>query len=144
MRSAEDLSKITPDGKEYVLRDQEEYPLWSKPLGIGLDPNSNHSAVELVRMAVHQDFRGKLFSVVGGNIDLVPNGNKKISISQLLTVTIAKWAQEKSCKYIVLTTGRSMYKAVSAYKRLGFSGHELPKNLAFSAEVSCLIEKNYH
>ena len=144
LRSAEDMTKITPVGKEYIQRENYEHPLWSKPLGIGLIPNSSHGAVELVRMAVHPDFRGKekIFSVVKDE-DLIDCGqNKQLSISQVLISTIAKWAIERNCKHIVLTTGRSMFKAVAAYKRLGFSGYELPENIAFSAQVSCLLEIN--
>ena len=59
VRSARDLAQIIPDGKEYVNRDEEEYPLWSKPLGVGLSTNLNDGAVELVRMAVDHNFRGK-------------------------------------------------------------------------------------
>ena len=142
VRSEKDLSKITPEGKEYVPRINFEYPLWSKPLGIGISPNSRHAGVELVRMAVHPDYRGKdrTFSVIKSNGDL--DANKKQSISQLLIVTLAKWALETNCKYVVLTTGRLMYNAVSAYKRFGFSGHELPESMAFSAEASHLIDQN--
>ena len=138
------MTKITPVGKEYIQRENFEHPLWSKPLGIGLIPNSSHGAVELVRMAVHPDFRGKekIFSVFKDE-DLIDSGqNKQLTISQLLIFTISKWAIETNSRYVVLTTGRSMNKAVAAYKRLGFSGYELPENVAFSAEVSCLLEKN--
>ena len=142
VRSEKDLSKITPEGKEYVPRVNFNYPLWSKPLGIGISPNTSHAAVELVRMAVHPDYRGKerTFSVIELNDDM--DRNMKQSISQLLVVTLAKWALEMKCKYLVLTTGRLMYNAVNAYKRLGFSGHELPESMAFSAEASYLIDRN--
>ena len=142
VRSAKDLSKITPQGKEYVPRVNFDYPLWSKPLGIGISPNHSHAGVELVRMAVHPDFRGKAktFSVIESNCDV--DANMKQSISQLLIVTIAKWALEVNCKYVVLTTGKLMYNAVNAYKRFGFSGHELPESMAFSAEASYLIDRN--
>ena len=143
VRSEKDLSKITPEGKEYVPRVNFEYPLWSKPLGIGISPNTSHAAVELVRMAVHPDYRGKerTFPVIESNCDV--DANMKLSISQLLIVTLAKWALEMNCKYVVLTTGRLMYNAVNAYKRLGFSGHELPESMAFSAEASYLIDRNF-
>ena len=144
LRSAEDMTKITPVGKEYIQREYYEHPLWSKPLGIGLIPNSSHGAVELVRMAVHPDFRGKekVFSVFKDKDQIDSGQNKQRSISQVLIFTIAKWAIERKCKYVVLTTGRSMFKAVTAYKSLGFSGYELPENVAYSAKVSCLLEIN--
>ena len=95
-------------------------------------------------MAVHRDFRGKekIFSVLKDDGIIDSSEKRKLSISQLLVFTIAKWAIERNCKYVVLTTGRSMCKAVAAYKRLGFSGYELPENVAFSAQVSCLLERN--
>ena len=144
VRSGNDLSKATPEGKDYIARDNFEYPLWSKPLGIGLSPNIYHGGVELVRMAVHSDFRGKekIFSVVDAKSAFESNEDQKVSVSQLLILSVAKWAVKMNCRYVVLTTGKSMYKAVGAYKRLGFSGHYLPENVAFSAEVSTLIDKN--
>ena len=144
VRSAEDLAQIIPEGKEHYMREQEEYPLWSKPLGVGLSRDVEHGAVELVRMAVHPDYRGKerKFMCQCLHEKLEDKCKLELSISQLLILTAAKWAVEQRCKYLVLTTGRPMYRAVSAYKRLGFSGNELPENVAFSAEASHLIIKH--
>ena len=96
-------------------------------------------------MAVHPDFRGKnrTFPVNCSNeLDVKIDGTQ-VSVSQLLIRTAAEWAVLRNCKYLVLTTGRPMYRAVSAYKRLGFSGNELPENVAFSAEASTLIQMHY-
>ena len=142
VRSPSDLSQVVPKGKEHYMREEEEYPLWSRPLGVGLNTTPGHGAVELVRMAVHPDFRGKnrTFPVNRSNVH---DTNCEVSVSQLLIRTAAEWAVLRNCKYLVLTTGRPMYKAVSAYKRLGFSGNELPENVAFSAEASTLIQMHY-
>ena len=127
------------------MREEEEYPLWSRPLGVGLSTADGHGAVELVRMAVHPDFRGKnrTFPVISSNVLDINRHSTEVSVSQLLIRTAAEWAVLRNCKYLVLTTGRPMYKAVSAYKRLGFSGNELPENVAFSAEASKLIQMHY-
>ena len=127
------------------MREEEEYPLWSRPLGVGLSTADGHGAVELVRMAVHPDFRGKnrTFPVICSNVLDINRHSTEVSVSQLLIRTAAEWAVLRNCKYLVLTTGRPMYKAVSAYKRLGFSGNELPENVAFSAEASKLIQMHY-
>ena len=143
LRSPEDLSQIIPEGKDYVPREKEEYPLWNKPLGVGLSTTEGSGAIELVRMAVHPDFRGKSrkFSVKYLREQGQTKDKLDLAISELLVLTVAKWAVEKHCKFVVLTTGRLMYRAVNAYKRLGFSGNELPENVAFSAEAIALIER---
>ena len=111
-------------------------------MGVGLTTTEGYGAVELVRMAVHPEFRGKgrKFPVIYFNEKEQTKHNLELSISELLVFTVAKWAVEKHCKFVVLTTGRFMYRAVNAYKRLGFSGNELPENVVFSAEAMDLIE----
>ncbi|CAD7930296.1 unnamed protein product [Amoebophrya sp. A25] len=126
LRTADDMQRVTPVGKEYLERvEGDNFPLWKHPLGI------NSAAVELIRMAVRSDFRGHKFSVSGGS--------HLLRVSELLTDTVARWAREQEAAFVVLTTGRAMQTAVRAYQRLGFHARELPRNVAFSAKTDDML-----
>ena len=122
VRSAEDLAQVTPSGKEYLRgRDNSKMqPLWA-PVGVAGTLGDCCKAVELIRMAVHKEFRGK-------------------GAAEMLVTAVAEYAISKGCAHVVLSTGRYMAKAVKAYKRLGLNGHEISQyNVVYGAKSHDLI-----
>ena len=89
-----------------------------------------------------QSLSQPVFPEEGENEARSGNSTKFLSVSELLVGKLAAWTLEKRCHYVVLTTGRFMPRAVSAYKRLGFAGHELPVDVLFAARSVDLVKKH--
>lgn len=149
LRDGEDMAARVPRGKEYLQREEADTtPLWGQPLGIGSSP-----AVELVRMAVREDARGKTFLVEDAGLLVGENtcscqeeqerrgSRAELKVSQLLAAQVAAWAKEQNVEFVVLTTASAFLGTVKAYERLGFSARKLPVNTAFSARADELLKR---
>eukprot|EP00392_Amoebophrya_sp_AT5.2_P006999 g7011.t1 len=149
LRDGEDMAARVPRGKEYLQREEADTtPLWGQPLGIGSSP-----AVELVRMAVREDARGKTFLVEDAGLLVGENtcscqaeqerrgSRAELKVSQLLAAQVAAWAKEQNVEFVVLTTASAFLGTVKAYERFGFSARKLPVNTAFSARADELLKR---
>jgi GNAT superfamily N-acetyltransferase len=73
-----------------------------KPVGCGCFKIFNKNSVEIKRMFVTKDYRGK-------------------GISKIILNELEKWAFEIGFESAVLETGHNQFEAVGLYSRLGYS-----------------------
>ncbi|CAD7935876.1 unnamed protein product [Amoebophrya sp. A120] len=151
-RDTDDLRRFCPHGKEYLKRDPgDEVPLWQEPLGIPDSARSSTSrgAVELVRMAVAPEYRGRMVVEVGQSLASRENEREHdtqpvrvTKVAQLLAEQVARYAQaDLQSEFVVLSTASAMKQAVRAYEKLGFQGRLLVENVAFSARCEDLLRQ---
>jgi Acetyltransferases len=73
----------------------------SIPVGCGCFKKADDSTVEMKRVFVQSDFRGK-------------------GIASILLAELEKWAKEQKFVYSILETGIKQYEAINLYNKLGY------------------------